>query len=95
MKFIKSRNKFLNEEKEAKIRELILPRQAAAIKEKWGEKYLDYEEIIPTDKIKQGKWKLTDEDKDAVLGAFFQTNMTSVNRFFIGYLINFLEFLHK
>ena len=72
MKWIKSRNLFL----EAKIRDVILPRQAKAVTSKWGEKYLDYEEITPTDKIIQGTWKLSEEDKNEVLGVFCQTDMT-------------------
>ena len=79
MKWIKSRNKFLNE---AKIRDVIFPRQAKAVSSIWSEKYLDYEEVTPTTKIKQGKWKLSDEDKMAVLGKFFDCNMNEVYRVF-------------
>ena len=71
MKWIKPRDLFL----EAKIRDVILPRQAKAVTSKWGEKYLDYEEITPTDKIIQGSWKLSEEDKNDVLGVFCQTDM--------------------
>ena len=79
MKWIKSRNKFLNE---AKIRDVIFPRQAKAVASTWSEKYLDYEEVTPTTKIKQGKWKLSDEDKMAVLGKFFDCDMNVVYRVF-------------
>ena len=79
MKWIKSRNKFLNE---AKIRDVIFPKQAKAVSSIWSEKYLDYEEVTPTTKIKQGKWKLSDEDKMAVLGKFFDCNMNEVYRVF-------------
>ena len=79
MKWIKSRNKFLNE---AKIRDVIFPRQAKAVASNWSEKYLDYEEVTPTTKIKQGKWKLSDEDKMAVLGKFFDCDMNIVYRVF-------------
>lgn len=68
MRWIKNRERFLNE---AKIRDVIHPRQAKRVSEKWGEKYLDYEEVDPTDKIKQGKWKLSEEDKIEVLSHFF------------------------
>jgi hypothetical protein len=78
MKWIKSRNLFL----EAKIRDVILPRQAKAVTSKWGEKYLDYEEITPTDKIIQGTWKLSEEDKNEVLGVFCQTDMTALFELF-------------
>lgn len=71
MKWIKNRNLFL----EAKLRDVILPRQAKAVISKWGEKYLDYEEVTPTDKIIQGSWKLSEEDKNEVLGVFCQTDM--------------------
>jgi hypothetical protein len=79
MKWIKSRNKFLNE---AKIRDVIFPRQAKAVASNWSEKFLDYEEVTPTTKIKQGKWKLSDEDKMNVLGKFFDCDMNVVYRVF-------------
>jgi hypothetical protein len=71
MKWIKPRDLFL----EAKLRDVILPRQAKAVTSKWGEKYLDYEEVTPTNKIEQGSWKLSEEDKNDVLGVFCQTDM--------------------
>ena len=81
MKWIKTREKFLNE---AKLRDVIFPRQAKEVARTWGEKFLDYEEVTPTDKIKQGKWKLSDEDKMRVLGKFFDTNMQRVYEVFSG-----------
>jgi len=78
MKWIKTRNLFL----EAKLRDVILPRQAKAVTSKWGEKYLDYEEVTPTDKIVQGSWKLSEEDKNEVLGVFCQTNMVELFELF-------------
>jgi hypothetical protein len=74
MKWIKNRNLFL----EAKLRDVILPRQAKEVTRKWGEKYLDYEEVTPTDKIIQGSWKLSEEDKNDVLGVFCQTDMSQL-----------------
>ena len=79
MKYIKNRQKFLNE---AKIRDVIFPRQAKAVASNWSEKFLDYEEVTPTTKIKQGKWKLSDEDKMNVLGKFFDCDMNVVYRVF-------------
>jgi hypothetical protein len=79
MKYIKDRQKFLNE---AKIRDVIFPRQAKEVSKIWSEKYLDYEEVTPTTKIKQGKWKLSDEDKMDVLGKFFDCNMNQVYKVF-------------
>ena len=72
MKWLKSRKEFLNE---AKLREVILPRQAKEVAQVWGEKYLDYEEVIPTENILQGKWKLDEEDKKAALSAFFDADL--------------------
>jgi hypothetical protein len=77
MKWIKSRKSFLLEE-EAKIKDVILPRQAERVKERWGEAYLDLEEIEPTDKIKQGKWKIEDEDKIKIFSAFFGVDVAKV-----------------
>lgn len=75
MKWIKNREKFLNE---AKLRDVIFPRQAKEVSRVWGEKFLDYEEVTPTEKITQGKWKLDNEDKMRVLGKFFDCNMKAV-----------------
>lgn len=79
MKWIKTREKWLNE---AKIRDVIFPRQAKEVSYYWAEKYLDYEEVEPTDKIKQGKWKLSDEDRIKVLSAFFECNMGNLIKLF-------------
>jgi len=79
MKWIKNREKFLNE---AKLRDVIFPRQAKEVSRIWGEKFLDYEEVTATDKIKQGKWKLSEEDKMKVLGKFFDCDMTEVYNLF-------------
>lgn len=79
MKWIKTREQWINE---AKIRDVILPRQAKELASKWGEKYLDYEEIEPTDKIVQGKWKLEDEDRIKALSAFFDCDMGAIMNFF-------------
>lgn len=68
MKWIKNRSRFLNE---AKIKDIVLPIQRKEVSSKWSDKYLEYEEVEPTELIKQGKWKLSDEDKMDVLGCFF------------------------
>jgi hypothetical protein len=95
MKWIKKREIFLKEEREAKIRDVILPIQAKEVAKAWGEKYLDYEEIMPTENIKQGKWKLTEEDKNKVLGVFFQTNMAEVTKTFESLPDKFAEIVSK
>ena len=79
MKWIKTRKYFLNEE--AKIRDVIFPRQAKKVASKWGEQYLDLEEIEPTDNIKQGKWKISEEDKIHILGEFFMCDLQSIYDF--------------
>jgi len=76
MKWIKSRKQFLNE---AKIRDVIFPRQAKEVAKVWGEKFLDYEEVDPTPNIEQGKWKLSEEDKNKALGAFFDCNLQQIH----------------
>jgi hypothetical protein len=80
MRRIKNRKEFLYEK--AKIRDLVLPRQAKAIKDNWGEKFLDYEDVDPTDNIIQGSWKLDEEDKNKVLSAFFNCDMEEVMSIF-------------
>jgi hypothetical protein len=73
MKFLSKRNQFLAEE--AKIKDVILPRQAKQVEDQWGSEYLEYEEIEPTDRIQQGTWKLDHDDKMEVLSEFFNTNL--------------------
>lgn len=92
MRFIKSREKFLNE---AKLRDVIFKKQAEKVKSMWGEKFLDYEEIVPTENIKQGKWKLSDEDKDRVLGAFFDADINAAREVFKSLPDKFAEVLTK
>jgi hypothetical protein len=92
MKWIKDRQKFLNE---AKLRDVIFSRQAKEVSRIWGEKFLDYEEVTATDKIKQGKWKLSDEDKNRVLGKFFDCDMTVVNDVFNSLSDKFADVLNK
>ena len=92
MKYIKDRNKFLNE---AKLRDVIFARQAKEVSRIWGEKFLDYEEVTPTDKIKQGKWKLSDEDKNRVLGKFFDCDMKAVTAVFDSINDKFAEVLSQ
>lgn len=92
MKWIKKRESFLNE---AKIRDVVLPRQKKKISEMWGEKYLDYEEADPTDKIDQGVWKLSEEDKRKVLGAFFDVNMDKLFEIFNSLPKRFIEVVHE
>ena len=90
MKWIKSRNKFVNE---AKLRDVLLPRQAKEVKSVWGEQYLEQEEITPTDKIKQGTWVLSEEDKRKVLVAFFGVNMDKLYELFNNLPDKFCEIL--
>lgn len=90
MKWIRSRNNFLHE---AKIKDVIFPRQAKEVKSVWGEKYLEQEEIIPTDKIKQGTWTLSEEDKKKVLGIFFEVNMDKLYEIFQNLPDKFCEIL--
>jgi hypothetical protein len=61
----------------------------------WGEKYLDYEEADPTDKIDQGVWKLSEEDKRKVLGAFFDVNMDKLFEIFNSLPKRFIEVVHE
>jgi hypothetical protein len=90
MNWIKTRQQFL---KEAKIRDLILPRQASEISEKWGEKYLDYEEVTPTNNIKQGKWKLSEDDKFKVLGKFAECDIKRIFEIFKELPVEFSKML--
>lgn len=71
MKWLFSRDKFLSE---AKLRDVLSEPQKRRLVKVWGEKFLDYEEVTPTERIKQGKWKLSDEDRDAVINRFFKTD---------------------
>ena len=90
MKWIRNRNKFLNE---AKLRDVILPTQAKQIAYQWGEKYLDYEEIEPTTSIEQGRWKLNYEDKMAVFSDFMDCDMDAIIQLFDDLPAAFVEFI--
>lgn len=92
MKWIKKRDIFLTE---AKLRDILLPRQAKTVGDKWGEAFLDYEEIEATDNIIQGKWKLTEEDKRSVLGKFFGADIDSVYKIFESLPKKFIEVVNS
>lgn len=79
MKWIKSRDSFLNE---AKIGDKLLDPQKKEIESIWGKKFLDFEEVEATDNIKQGNWKLSKEDKMKALSIFFSADLTKVYEFF-------------
>jgi hypothetical protein len=90
MKWIRNRNKFLNE---AKLRDVILPSQAKAVAAKWGEKYLDYDEIEPTNKIEQGRWKLSEADKLKVFSYFMDCDMKVIQNLFKSLPPAFVQFV--
>lgn len=92
MRWIKTRGNFLSE---AKIRDSIFKRQASEVKSVWGEKYLDYEEITPTENIKQGVWKLEEADKMNVFGVFFGVDMNQVFEIFKNLPDKFVDVLNK
>ena len=92
MRWIKSRQKFILEE--AKLRDVLLPKQKKEVAARWAEKYLDYEEIDATENIKQGKWKLSEEDKRAVLGKFLTADLDNVFRIFEELPAKFVEVLN-
>jgi hypothetical protein len=93
MKWIKTRQKFLSEE--AKIKDVIFPKQAKQIKRQWGEKWLDLEEIEATDNIEQGRWKLSEEDKMRVLGEFLQCDLEGVYEVFKNLPEKFVDAINK
>ncbi len=92
MKWIKPRSKFVNE---AKIRDVISAKQKDAVIRQWAERYLDYEEIDATENIKQGRWKLSEEDKRKVLGKFFTADLDVVYRVFESLPDKFVEALNE
>jgi hypothetical protein len=81
MKWIKGRKQFLAE---AKIRDVINPKQKEIVTKRWGKKYLDYEEVEPNSEIKtiQGNWKLEPEQKYKVLDLFFRTDVRKAEQTF-------------
>ena len=68
MRWLKTRKNFLQE---AKIGDVILPPQKKEVIKTWGEKWLDMQEVIPTEHIKQGDWELSEDDKFKVLDTLF------------------------
>jgi dsDNA-binding SOS-regulon protein len=93
MKWIKSRRKFILDE--AKIKDVILPKQKAKLVDRWGEKWLDLEQIDASDKIVQGKWKLTEEEKRKALGIFLTANIDNVYRIFENLPDKFIEAVNE
>jgi len=92
MKWILSRKTFLNE---AKLRDVILPKQKEAVIDKWGEEFLDMEEIEVTPKIVQGKWTLTEADKREALGVFLMADIDQVYKIFEDLPEKFVEVFNK
>lgn len=92
MKWLFSRDRFINE---AKLRDVLSDTQKRRLKVVWGEKYLDYEEVKPTDRIIQGKWKLSDEDKDEIINRFFKTDYSWVRENLSSLPDKFSEVLNK
>lgn len=68
MKWIQSRPTFVTEH--AKLKDVLLPKQADKIRDKWGEKWLELEEVEAVEDIDQGVWDISEEDKVAILGIF-------------------------
>lgn len=93
MKWIKSRRNFILDE--AKIKDVILPPQKAKLVNRWGEKWLDLEQIDASDKIVQGKWKLTEEEKRKALGIFLTANIDNVYRIFENLPEKFIEAINE
>ena len=93
MKWIKSRRKFILDE--AKIKDVILPPQKEKLAQRWGEKWLDLEQIEASDKIVQGKWKLTEEEKRKALGIFLTANIDNVYRIFENLPDKFVEAVNQ
>lgn len=93
MKWIKSRRKFILDE--AKIKDVILPPQKVKLIDRWGEKWLDLEQIDASDKIIQGKWKLTEEEKRKALGIFLTANIDNVYRIFENLPDKFVEAVNE
>jgi hypothetical protein len=90
MKFIKNREEFLSE---AKIKDIVFSKQADIIKDRWGSKFLEYEEVDATDKIKQGMWKLSDGDRTTVLNTFFDCDINKIFKIFTEIPDKFSEIL--
>ena len=93
MKWIKTRQKFLLEE--AKIKDVIFPKQVRQVKSQWGEKWLNLEEIEATDNIEQGRWKLSEEDKMRALGEFLQCDLEGVYEVFKNLPEKFVDAINK
>jgi hypothetical protein len=78
MKFIKSKNNYKFEA----LKDDLHPKQLDMVKEIWGEKYLEFDAADATDKIVEGKWELSEEDKYKALNSYFQTNIKKIKEDF-------------
>jgi len=72
MRYILNRRRFINEEL---LRDEISDLHKSRVANLWGEDYLDYETLSSTDRIKKGKWKLSDEDSESIINKTFNTNI--------------------
>ena len=92
MRWIKTRKRFLTE---ATVGERILPKQREEVKKSWGEEFLDMEEVIPTEHIKQGDWELSEEDKFKVLDALFSgADVKSAQEVYKDLPVKFIEMVN-
>jgi len=78
MKWIKTRNKFL----EAKISSYLLDPQKDIVSDKWGSRFLDYEEVELNKLIKQGEWKISESDKYLIYDDFFNCDILTIKKDF-------------
>jgi len=85
MKYILAKNKFKLDYKFSNLLEALkdelLDKQKERVVKVWGEKYLDYETISSTDKIKKGKFKLSDEDSARVINQILNTDVEALKTF--------------
>ncbi len=77
MKWIKTRKAFLEA-----VGDRLSEPQKKLVAGRWGAKYLEMEEVTPTDRINQGTWKLEGEHKQAILDEFFGADMLRVEATF-------------
>lgn len=84
----KSFNSFLEA-----LRDEITPIQASAVERAYGKTrgYLDSEPAKKTDKIPNGKWKLTNNERDMVIGSFFDVDLQVCKQLLNGLSDNFVN----
>lgn len=87
---LKNYHKFLES-----IKDDLTPLQTKLVKQKWGSKYLDYEEPTKNNLLPEGKWILSKEDRERVLNTVFKTDIEWIKTYLSSFSDKFITVLKQ